>query len=1101
MKKIPTIAELIKSYHQVAINKILLTVLFLLGVSQGFGRLTAQSITIKANEMEIVQVLSAIEKQGEVRFLYNSRMKELRQRVSVNKVNASVDDVLKQVFAGTSLTYMQLDNKLIAIRSAAPLVQDIRVTGRVLSETGEPVVGASVMVKGSQAGVVTDARGAFSILAPDDATLVITAIGFNDVQIAVNKQTILNIQMTSVAKVIDDVVVIGFGTAKKRDLTGSISSIKGADLEKMPNTNPITSLQGKVPGLTIAASGRAGSAPVVRIRGINSTNSASPVFVVDGVLHDDIDFLNPADIESIDVLRDPSSIAIYGLRGANGVIAVTTKRPVRGQMRINFQSTFGVQTVQDKIDVVDAAGFRRLYTAQLNNLNAAPFDFTNYTANTNWQDQVFRNAVINTNNLSISSSTDKGSTLLNLGYTNQDGVLKYDNHERFLLRLNQEMKLSKNIKIGGDINGSYFRDNPPAASVSNALWAAPIVPIKQDDRTYYAMPSFQRAEVANPVANMERGNRTSINDGYRLIGTLFAEVNFLRDFTWKSVVYADFGFNQTRGYTPLPFTFINLGEGAAPTTTFFDNLARTSVNQSQSQSRRFQQDHTLTYNARLKNGHGLTAMGGFTTIYTQSSFVNGSRRDTLINIPNDPNFWYLNIANINNPILNGGGGSESAIMGLFSRVSYNYKGKYLVNATIRRDGSSRFAPANRWGTFGSVGLGWVVSDEAWFSKQRVVDFFKVRGAWGTTGNANGFSDFLWRPGLSNASSAIFGDNVYTAVQASYIPDSTLRWETVNGLDIGFDMKAMNNRLSFGFTYYNRTTKGILTAVTIPNETRSFFTNLGEITNKGVEFTLGWDDRIGKHFTYGIDANFSYNRNVVNSIGSNLDFQILGNGGVNRTITGYSIGHFFGFRQTGVYQTTAQLARVPAFTNSLPGDISFADINGDGVITQADREYLGTPFPPYSFGININMGYKGFDFNIEGQGMAGNKIFTQRRTANFATLNYEANRLNAWTGPGTSNIEPILDNTRGNNFLFSTYFLEPGDFFRIRTIQIGYTFDKINSLGIKKARVFVSGQNVFTWTKATGYTPEPQIGSILGGGADNGVYPVPSIYTMGINVTF
>ncbi len=1101
MKKIPTIAELIKSYHQVAINKILLTVLFLLGVSQGFGRLTAQSITIKANEMEIVQVLSAIEKQGEVRFLYNSRMKELRQRVSVNKVNASVDDVLKQVFAGTSLTYMQLDNKLIAIRSAAPLVQDIRVTGRVLSETGEPVVGASVMVKGSQAGVVTDARGAFSILAPDDATLVITAIGFNDVQIAVNKQTILNIQMTSVAKVIDDVVVIGFGTAKKRDLTGSISSIKGTDLEKMPNTNPITSLQGKVPGLTIAASGRAGSAPVVRIRGINSTNSASPVFVVDGVLHDNIDFLNPADIESIDVLRDPSSIAIYGLRGANGVIAVTTKRPVRGQMRINFQSTFGVQTVQDKIDVVDAAGFRRLYTAQLNNLNAAPFDFTNYTANTNWQDQVFRNAVINTNNLSISSSTDKGSTLLNLGYTNQDGVLKYDNHERFLLRLNQEMKLSKNIKIGGDINGSYFRDNPPAASVSNALWAAPIVPIKQDDRTYYAMPSFQRAQVANPVANMERGNRTSINDGYRLIGTLFAEVNFLRDFTWKSVVYADFGFNQTRGYTPLPFTFINLGEGAAPTTTFFDNLARTSVNQSQSQSRRFQQDHTLTYNARLKNGHGLTAMGGFTTIYTQSSFVNGSRRDTLINIPNDPNFWYLNIANINNPILNGGGGSESAIMGLFSRVSYNYKGKYLVNATIRRDGSSRFAPANRWGTFGSVGLGWVVSDEAWFSKQRVVDFFKVRGAWGTTGNANGFSDFLWRPGLSNASSAIFGDNVYTAVQASYIPDSTLRWETVNGLDIGFDIKAMNNRLSFGFTYYNRTTKGILTAVTIPNETRSFFTNLGEITNKGVELTLGWDDRIGKHFTYGIDANFSYNRNVVNSIGSNLDFQILGNGGVNRTITGYSIGHFFGFRQTGVYQTTAQLARVPAFTNSLPGDISFADINGDGVITQADREYLGTPFPPYSFGININMAYKGFDFNIEGQGMAGNKIFTQRRTANFATLNYEANRLNAWTGPGTSNIEPILDNTRGNNFLFSTYFLEPGDFFRIRTIQIGYTFDKINSLGIKKARVFVSGQNVFTWTKATGYTPEPQIGSILGGGADNGVYPVPSIYTMGINVTF
>ena len=1101
MKKHLSIAHALCQLRQKAVALFLVTFLLVFSVFQSFGRLAAQNITLKVSEMEIGEVLTVIEKQDKVRFLYNSRLKELRQRVSFNKANVDIHEVLQTIFSGTTLTYTQLDTRLIAIRSSEAAFADIRVNGKVVSETGEAIAGASVMVRGSKGGTVTDSQGNFTILAADDATLIITAVGFGDVSVAVNKQTSLNIRMNSVAKVIDDVVVVGYGTAKKRDLTGTISSVKGAELERMPNTNPITSLQGKVPGLTIAASGRAGSAPVVRIRGINSTNSASPVFVVDGVLHDDIDFLNPADIESIDVLRDPSSIAIYGLRGANGVIAVTTKRPVRGQTRINFQSTVGVQTVQDKINVVDAAGFRQLYSAQLTNLGAAPFDFSNYTANTNWQDQVFRTAVINTNNLSISNSTDKGSTLLNIGYTNQDGVLKYDNHERFLLRLNQEMRLNKDIKIGGDINGSYYRDNPPAASVSNALWAAPIVPIKENNNTYYAMPSFQRAQVANPVAALDRGNRTSVNDGFRLIGSLFAEINFLRDFTWKSIVYTDLGFNSSRSYSPLPFTFINLGEGAAPTTTFFDNMARTSVSQNKSQSRRFQQDHTLSYRAPLKNGHNLTALAGFTTIYSYGSSIGGNRRDTSINIPNDPNFWYLNVANQNNPILNSGGGSESSIMGLFSRVSYNYKGKYLVNATIRRDGSSKFAPQNRWGTFGSLGLGWIVSDEAFFSKQKAIQFLKLRGSWGTTGNANGFSDFLWRPGLSNASSAVFGDNVYTAVQAQYIPDSTLRWETVNGLDLGFDLKTLNNRLSFGFTYYNRTTKGILTAVTIPNETRSFFTNLGEISNKGVEITLGWDDKIGKHFTYGVAANLSYNDNVVKSIGSNLDFQILGNGGVNRTITGHSIGHFFGFRQTGIYQTTAQLARVPAFSNSLPGDIAYADMNGDGVITQADRQYLGTPFPPYSFGLSLNMAYKGFDVNIEGQGMAGNKIYTQRRTANFATLNYEANRLNAWSGPGTSNIEPILDNTRGNNFLFSTYFLEPGDFFRIRTLQIGYTFDNVRQLGIKKARVFVSGQNVITWSRVTGYTPEPQIGSILGGGADNGVYPVPSIYTFGVNVNF
>lgn len=1061
-------------------------------------------ISLQVQNADLKQVLQQIEKKSQYRFLYNQNVLQNAGKVSVSAENASLTAVLDELLEGTGIKYKLFSSDLVVLnRTEEAMPADITLTGRVTDAAGKPVEGASIVVKGSTAGTAADAAGNFSLQVPDDATLVISAVGYITQEIGISGKSQLSVVLKPADKAMEEVVVVGFGTQRKRDLTGTISSVKGEELERMPNTNPITSLQGKVAGLTVSPSGRAGSAPVVRIRGVNSTNSASPVYVVDGVLHDNIEFLNPADIESIDVLRDPSSIAIYGLRGANGVIAVTTKKATRGQTRINFQSTVGVQTVQDKISIVDAAGFRQLYNQQLTNLNAAPFDYTNYTANTNWQDLVLRDAIINTNNLSISNSGEKSSTLINLGYTYQDGVLRNDNHQRYLIRINQEMRLNKNIKIGGDLNGTFFKDNPPAGSITNALWAAPIVPVRESETVYYAMPSFQRAQVGNPVANINRNDRTSVNQGFRVVGTLFGEVKFLRDFTWRSTVYTDLRFTSSRGYSALPFEVINLGEGNAPTERFLDPFARTTVSQQQGESRRFQQDHTLTYAKNLGGGHSLTALAGYTSIYSYNQFVGGSRRDTFVVVPNDPNFWYINIINANTPTFNNGGGSENSIIGGFGRVQYNYKGKYLVNATIRRDGSSQFAPENRWGTFGSVGVGWVASDEEFFKRQKAIQFLKIRGAWGTTGNANGFSDFLWRPGLSNASTAIFGDNVYTAVQAAYIPDSTLRWETVNGLDVGFDLKTLDNRLSFGATYYNRTTKGILTSVTIPNETRGFFTNLGEITNRGIELTLGWDDQIGKDFSYSFNANFSYNDNKVNSIGNNLDFQILGNGGVNRTITGYSIGHFFGFRQVGIYQSTADIARQPAFSTTLPGDIAYADLDGDGVLTQNDREYLGTPFPLYNFGASLALSYKQFDFALEGQGMAGFDIYTQRRTATFATLNFESNRLRAWNGPGSTNIEPILDNTRGNNFLFSTHYLEPGDFFRIRTLQVGYTFSskQLRAIGAQKARVFASGQNVFTWSRVTGYTPEPQIGNILGGGADNGAYPVPSVYTFGLNLTF
>lgn len=985
--------------------------------------------------------------------------------------------------------------------------QGASVRGKVTdASSNDPLIGASVQIKGASRGTTTDAEGNYIINdVPAGAVLIVNYLGYEQREVGVNNQALLNIQLAASNNELEQVVVVGYGVQRKRDLTGAITTVSGEEIAKQPNINPVSSLQGKVAGLTIVNSGRAGASPTVRIRGVNSTSNSSPLYVVDGVFQTNIDYLNPADIESIEVLRDPSSIAIFGLQGGNGVIIVTTKRAAKGETRINFQSTAGVQRVEKKIDLVDAEGFKRLYNQQLENIGAAPFDYSNYNANTDWQDLIFQDAFITNNNLSISNSGEKSTTLVSLGYSEQDGVLKYDNYKKYTVRLNQEIKLRENIKVGGDVTGFRWDQQAPAASVSGALRAAPIVPVQAGEDLYYSMPSFQRAQVANPVATLNRNTGNAVENGYRVVGNVFAEVEFLKNFKARSSFYTDLGFNDARRYSPLPYRFINLGEGTAATDTTFDNLSRTSVSQAQSQYRKYQQDHTLSFTKTFADKHNIVALAGFTTLFNSSTNLSGSRSDTTLIIPRDSDFWYLNIADASMPQSNGGGGGEEAFMSYFGRINYSFNDKYLLNASIRRDASSKFAPENRWGTFGSVGLGWVVSDEEFFESVGFLDFLKLRGAWGTVGSGLGLGSNLFLPVVVTSDRAVFGNNVNTSVTPAYVPDPNLHWEVVRGIDLGIDLRAINNRLTAEFTVYDRTTKDILTNLTLPGTAGNYTykTNLGNISNRGIEVTLGWADQVGSDLSYSITSNVSYNENNVESIGPNLEFQILGNGGVNVTETGSSIGYFYGYKQVGIYQTTADLDRMPSFQNSQPGDIAYEDVDGDGVITPNDRTYLGSPFPTWNFGGTFTVNYKGFDLLVQGQGVAGNKIYTERRTDTFAALNYETNRLNAWNGPGSSNIEPILDNTRGNNYLFSSYYLEPGDYFRLRTVQLGYTFSSegLNAIGMKSLRLSVSGQNVATFSRTTGYSPEASLASPIASGADNGSYPVPVTYSVGVNATF
>jgi TonB-linked SusC/RagA family outer membrane protein len=990
-------------------------------------------------------------------------------------------------------------NKLLSI--------NIDIHGKVTNEEGAPLVGVSVTVGGSTTGTSTGPDGTYTINAPDEGTLNFSYVGYKSQVVNVSSRTTIDITMEKDVSTLSDIVVIGYGTQKKRDLTGSIAVVKGEDIAKQPSTNPVASLQGKVAGLTVVNSGQAGSSPTVRIRGVNSTNNADPLYVVDGILQTNIDYLNSADIESVEVLKDPSSIAIYGLQGGNGVIIITTKKAKRGQTRINFQSSVNLQKVNNLIKVTDAEGFKKLYSAQLANLNAAPFDFSNYTANTNWQEQVLRTALQSNNSLSVSNSTDKSTTYLNIGYSNQQGVLKYDKYQKYVARLNEEIHINKNIRVGGDITGFHFKQNPPAGVgnlTNKATWAAPVVPIKAGPGLYYAMPSFQRAQVDNPVALIDQNDGTAFNEGYRVTGNIFAEIKFLKNFTWKSSVYTDLSFNQSRSYGALPYHYIDLGEGGSPTDTSYAINPHTSVNQSSTLYKTFQQDHTLTFDKDFGDHH-VTALAGFSTLYHYMESINGNRTDTSFNIPNDPMFWYLDVAQQSNPGTYGGGAGEDASMSYLARINYSFKGKYLVNATFRRDGTSKFSPKHQFGNFGSVGLGWVLTDEKFLQPVSWLNFLKLKASWGTVGNGLNIGNYLSYPVLLNSNVGIFGNNVYPSVVPKYIPDPNLHWEKVEGKDVGFEARLLDNRLNLDVDFYDRKTHDILTTIVLPGASGNvnYFTNLGTIDNKGLEVSAGWHDKIGKDFSYTINGNFSVNKNDVESIGNNINFQLLGNGGVNVTETGKSIGYFFGYVQTGIYQTTAQLDKEPHMASSAPGDVAYKDVNNDGKIDQNDRTYLGTPFPKYNFGGNISLDYKNFDLGIELQGVAGNKIYVQRRTATFAILNYETNRLDAWTAAGTTNIEPILDNTRSNNYLFSTYWLEPGDYLRIRTVQLGYTFNPkiLQTKGVQSFRLFISGQNLATFTKATGYSPEVPISDPIAAGADNGVYPVPAIYSFGVNLTF
>lgn len=974
------------------------------------------------------------------------------------------------------------------------------VTGRVLDSDNQPVIGASVVVVGTLTGTTTGADGSFALRAAQGQELDVSFIGMVSQRVPVSFNP-LTIVMAEESTMIEEAVVIGYGTAKKRDLTGSIVNIDAEAIANRPASNPMASLQGRVAGVQITNTGRAGQDPEIRIRGTNSINGFAPLYVVDGMFTDNINFLNANDIESFEILKDPSSLAIFGVRGANGVIIVTTKRAKAGTTVVNINQSIGIKHVGQRMSLTNGAQFRELYNEQLANMGGDPFDYTHYMADTDWQDTIFQNGVISQTTASISGANERNNFYLGVGYTYEQGNIVEEEMQKVTVNFSDDYKMNKWLKVGVQMNGAYTLP-ADAKNVTQAVYAAPISPVYDADGNYYKLPSFQNAQIANPMANIEGAAAHNIARNYRFAGNVYGEVNFLPQLKFRAAFSFDYASDNSRMFTPVISEYDPaVGEVAARSSI-------ESLSQTKSNTVNAQQDYILTYADTFAEKHNLTLMAGLTTNYTSYETLTAGRSQNIttadILIPNDPDKWWISSIGDVSSATNDGSQYQKFTMSYLFRALYNYDNRYLLNASFRRDGASVFKyTGNTWDNFWSVGAGWILSEENFMRGQSVIDYLKIKGSYGVLGNQNIGSAGGYYPAFPTLSSsnAVFGDNIISSYAEAYLA-TNLRWEKTKSWEVGFEMQMLGQRLRIEPTYYSKKTENLICYLEKFMGAQDGLINAGSLRNRGFELSGSWSDKIGRDFRYTLSANLTTIDNEVLSLGKTY---YEGSKSVAVSEPGMPIGYFYGYVVEGVYQNEADIAASPVNTLATvaPGDLKFRDVNGDGQITADDRTMIGNPTPDFMYGYSLNLQYKNFDLAVDFQGVYGNEIYNTSWMSAYSQLNYNTKRLGRWNGEGTSNWEPILDSSRAIQMENSNYYIEDGSYLRLRNIQIGYNFNQelLKKIRLKSLRIYFNIDNLKTWAHNTGYTPEIG-GSALAFGIDSGdTYPVPTTYTFGINVSF
>ncbi len=1094
-------------------------------------------ITLKLQSTELKKALSIIERKSSYRFLYNDETVKTGTKVDVEANNTPVTEVLDKLFANRLLSYKILENNLVVITPKDVEVAPQKITGKVTSSLGEVLSGVSVKVKGSSLGTQTDVNGTFSLTVPDDAILVFSYVGYVSQEVSVSGRTSVNISLVASTQKMDEVVVIGYGTASKRDLTGSITKVLGKDVADKPNTNPVSSLQGKVAGLSVVNDGRPGQAPDIRIRGTVSIGSVHPLYVVNGIFNDNIDFLNPNDIESIEVLKDPSSLAIFGVKGASGVIAITTKSAKSGQLNVNFNTSFGSKKLVDKIQLASGDQFRSIFAQEAANglndpdpsIGQKNTDFLNnempkWTGNTDWVDALTRRASFSTTNLSISSATDKNKFYLSAGYTNDEGLVKHVKYERINFNINDEVKVSNRLKFG--FNMTVSRELLPYGSdeLDAARRALPIInsgtksifaknPYGKDSANYNiyeGVPVIQNTE-HNPLMVVENEWNTLKDTKWRFVPSVFGEYNITKDLSFRATVYTDMSFEDKRDYNPLYYSYIPTNTTGGTAVSLYNKT--TSLEQNSYNTRSFQGDYIFNYRKKFGD-HSFAATAGFTHYYygffqTTAKVLQQATDDP---IPNDPRLWYIS-SGFGTPSNPTSAQHEYATVSGLVRVLYNYKSKYYINGSFRRDGASGINQeySKKFQNFWAIGAAWEISKEAFMDNQHAFNFLKLKGSIGVLGNFNTLgNDYPAYPGLGYTN-AQFGVNTVTVANPNYLVDPNLRWEQINGKEIGVEFGAFNNRLHGEINYYDKRTKNLL-AYLKPSGVSPTLTNSGEISNNGIELAASWNQKITSDLSVTIAGNFTTYKNKVIKLNypTNLDPQVP-----NQAKEGYPIGSFFGYVVDGIYQSYNDILKSPVYkgsgTSPTPGDFKYKDLNGDNQIDDRDQTNIGNPTPDFSYGGSVSFQYKGFDLGVDVGGVYGNEIYRYWGTSEQknSVYNYPAYYANAWHGAGTSTTVPIVDAQHTVNRVPSTYAIEDGSYIRIRNLQLGYNVKAsvLSRAHIKNLRFFVNVQNLKTWKHNLGYSPEyggpNDSNNAFSFGIDRGNAngALPRVFTGGLNVTF
>lgn len=981
---------------------------------------------------------------------------------------------------------------MLVLTLSSSMFAQKKITGIVVDEKGESVIGASVSEKGTTSGTATDIDGKFSLEVKDGAVIVVSYLGFLTQEIIVNDRSDFHIIMKDNTEMLNEVVVVGYGVMRKKDLTGSLASVGAKSLKDKPVANIGEALQGQAAGVQVVNAGAPGSNVSIRIRGLGSINSTDPLLVIDGVPTDmPLNALNQNDVETIDILKDASATAIYGSRGANGVVLITTKKGKSGDGIISVSANGGIQDATSVPKMLNASQFASLHNDMMANNNRTQRpdfeDPTSWGKGTDWTDALLRTAAMQNYSVSYSGGTDKNNYYVSGSVFDQNGIVINTSYRRYTLQFNNESKVRPWLKFGNNVTLSHDTKKNGDYSILNTLASLPTQSIYNEDGTYSGPGTEAQyyGDLRNPIGTARLNNTTT--KGYNVLGNLYGEASLFDKVTYKMTGGIDFKFWDENNFTPKydwqPIPVVN------------------SYRSEQSnKSLTYLWDNTLTYMDTFNEKHNLNVMIGSSAQNNTYNYSKASIQGFLSDSNNQ----------LNNGLLDptvGGSKNEWALLSFFGRVNYSFNDKYLLTATVRRDGTSRITKANRWGTFPSFSGAWRLSEESFYKRNNILSDIKIRMGYGVTGNQGVLDNYAAVTRLKT-SQYVFNGTPVSTLYPLVMPNPDIKWETVKQGNIGFDASLFKQRINVTFDAYVKNTTDMLVSMVVPITTgySDIYTpmiNAGKVRNTGWELTVA-SQNIKGDFEWNTDFNISYNKNKIIKLNNNVSIY---NGYQQHTV-GLPVGSFYGWVTNGIFQNwnevnsyAYQYQGTDAANGTAPGDIKFLDINNDGVVNDYDRTYIGNPTPAWNFSMTNSFSYRNFDMQVFLQGVAGNDIYNANRVTlegMYTVRNQTKKVLNRWTGEGTSNSIPrAIYSDPNKNTRTSTRFIEDGSYLRLKNLTLGYTLPEslIKKASINSLRFYMSAQNLLTLTKYSGFDPEIQ------GGVDNSNYPLTRTISFGVDLKF